>query len=272
MKSWWNLNVTNIYEDWINVSTRATPKDFRKKNNLMKYKSISLSNVTLSFKDEICEKYPISKRFVNVQMDWVILTMTLCKYMRMRWELCLNLLFISALFYIPSSYYLYYLKIYKYNSWSDLNKAWYKYHLYLAVYLWETHSSHKHWLRVEREKVPSQEGSDGHLCISGHSLKRCFHPAQRVLDPAAAPIAARLGKVDIVVRGEEGDVTFTESSDASTQVWLHLEVRRVRINILLERVDLTHHTCNVPEKTRRAASSQDVSYCKTVVLINLTNK
>lgn len=80
------------------------------------------------------------------------------------------------------------------------------------------------------------------------SLKRGFDPAQCVLDPVCIAIAGRLVEVGIVVRGEEGDVTLAESCDSPTQVRLQLKVRRVGIEMLLKRMDLTDHTRNVPDR------------------------
>lgn len=80
------------------------------------------------------------------------------------------------------------------------------------------------------------------------SLKRGFDPAQCVLDPVCIAIAGRLVEVGIVVGGEEGDVTLAESCDSPTQVRLQLKVRRIGIEMLLKRMDLTDHTRNVPER------------------------
>lgn len=91
------------------------------------------------------------------------------------------------------------------------------------------------------------------------SLKRGFDSAQGVLDPVCIAIAGRLVEVGIVVGGEEGHVTLAESCDSPTQVRLQLKVRRVGIEMLLKRMDLTDHTRNVPDRREAQRVTNETS-------------
>lgn len=86
--------------------------------------------------------------------------------------------------------------------------------------------------------------------LTGLSLECGLHSLQSVVDSSRLTLAGLL-KVGIIVSCQKVDVRVGEPGNMAVQVGLKVSVWLVRVQSLLEGVDLTHDLCYAPGNSSR---------------------